>query len=120
VTSLRPSMDTRRPVVIRDWAHLRRQSYNHVISTSFCRTRPLVKSVNCQWICRFADHSSANSDLSQSKCLSRAVFLQRSLARIVHAFRKSFVAGCVRGFSNLKFWCHDCIALRKMHARLQC
>ncbi|MGC2551341.1 MAG: hypothetical protein WA437_13825, partial [Candidatus Sulfotelmatobacter sp.] len=39
---------------------------------------------NFRWICRFADYSSANSELSQSKCLTQAVFIGRSLARIVH------------------------------------
>jgi hypothetical protein len=50
----------------------------------FPRDRRVAESVKCQWICRFTDFSLANSDLSQSKCLTQAVFLQRSLARIVH------------------------------------
>jgi hypothetical protein len=50
----------------------------------FPHDRRLVKSVNFQRICRFTDYSAANGDLSQSKWLTHAVFLQRSLARIVH------------------------------------
>ena len=60
------------------------ESRNRVIGRISARLAT-GESVNCQWICRFTDYSSANGALSRSKCLTRAVFLQRYLAQIVHS-----------------------------------